>query len=212
MNKQPQMNVPLIAGLDDLLPDEIAGALEEAGARISVETLTHPSQYPYRPLTVVTAAHSSTMLYLDFLVRCNYLRAVNSEDGEPVAEDSSVGFSVDSAGMGRARMVFEMNCIGTVNARRVLQNGDSSPLEPYELDQIKRYATVGSRPFCEVEGSFIWGVTLGIPLELLGLPHPLPSGQPITLQGNFSKTASATSQPHFLTWAAADTYAPILLE
>lgn len=211
MNKQRQLNVPFLPGLDTLEPEQIPSALEEGGARISVETLADPQQYPYRPLTVVTAAHSATMLYLDFLVRCNYLRAVNYRDGEPVSEDSSVGFRVDGAGLGRGAMVFEMNCIGTVNARRVTQTGAEVELEPYELEQIKRYASVGKRPFCEVEGSFVWGVVMAVPLELLGVQWR-PGGEPVTLRGNFDKCASATSQPHYLSWVPAGEMAPIILE
>ena len=75
-----QLNIPLMPQLDNLSLQEVANALEDGGARFSVESLNWPSAFPYRPLTVVTAAHTGNCLYLDFLVRCNYLRAVNYTD------------------------------------------------------------------------------------------------------------------------------------
>ncbi len=74
-----------------------------------------------------------------------------------------------------------------------------------ELSRIRRHATVGSRPFQEIEGSFIWCVTAAIPLDLIGLEY---KGEPLEVRGNFYKCASATSQPHYLSWAPIDTPEP----
>ena len=60
---------------------------------------------------------------------------------------------------------------------------------------------------------------MAIPISLLGLEY---NGKPIEIRGNFNKCASATSQPHFLSWAPIhsekpdfnrpDCFAPITLE
>ena len=83
--------IPRIETLDNLCDsDAIINILDERGARKSVDCLNWAATYPYRPLTTFAVAHSGTRLYVDFLVRANYLRAENSADQSPVSEDSCV--------------------------------------------------------------------------------------------------------------------------
>lgn len=191
--------------LDNLSLQEVANALEDGGARFSVESLNWPSAFPYRPLTVVTAAHTGNCLYLDFLVRCNYLRAVNYTDNSPVSEDSCVEFYVQPHPDSDLYFTFEFNCVGTLNSARCTSAGQCTPLDEKTLATIRRYASVGTRPFQEVEGSFIWSIVAAIPLDILGISY---EGKPVPIKGNFNKCASATSQPHYLSWAPISTEKP----
>ena len=75
--KKYEATLPYAPRLEGHTLPEVANMLEEAGTRLSVESLNWPQEFPYRPLTVVSAAHSGKHIFLDFLVRCNYLRAVN---------------------------------------------------------------------------------------------------------------------------------------
>ena len=190
--------IPYLPVLDTLPLQEVANSLEDGGARFSVEALNWPAAYPYRPLTVVTAAYSDNCIYLDFLVRCNYLRAVNFTDNSPVSEDSCVEFYVQPDPSSDTYYIFEFNCVGTLNSARCTSAGHCTPLAQEELDRVRRHASVGTRPFQEVEGSFIWSIVAAIPLDILGVT---PSGQSVAMRGNFNKCASATSQPHYLSWA-----------
>jgi len=199
------LNIPYNSSLDGLSLEEVANALEDCGARFSVESLNWPDEFPYRPLTVVTAAHSEEFIYLEFLVRCNYLRAVHYTDNSPVSEDSCVEFFVSPNPTSNAYWAFEFNCVGTINASLCTDKGVCSPLPVEELKSIKRYASVGTRPFQEVEGSFIWSVVVAIPLKILGIDY---KGQPIAMKGNFNKCAEATSQPHYLSWSPITTERP----
>jgi hypothetical protein len=199
------LHIPYNPTLDSLPMEQVANALEEIGARFSVESLNWPDKFPYRPLTVVTAAHSNRFLYIDFLVRCNYLRAVNFHDNSPVSEDSCVEFYVAPDKNSDAYWTFELNCVGTMNVARCTADGACEPLDEVGLKKIKRYTSVGTRPFEEVEGSFIWSVAMAIPLELLGYEY---EGKPLHMRGNFNKCASATSQPHYLSWVPIHTPDP----
>lgn len=67
MNRQLSLTLPSNPSLDALEPGKIAGELEICGTRVSIDCLNWPVEFPYRPLTVVTAAHSGTAVYLDFL-------------------------------------------------------------------------------------------------------------------------------------------------
>lgn len=198
MKKVFSANLPYAPQLDDLQIAEVANSLEDVGTRFSVESLNWPDKYPYRPLTVVSAAHSGKYIYLDFLVRCNYLRAVNYTPNSPVSEDSCVEFFVCPDPDNNNYWNFEFNCIGTLLGEYHPQGKTSRFLTEEELSQIKVFASVGNRPFQEVEGSFIWSIVAAIPLSLLGLEY---KGQPLNLRANFNKCASATSQPHYLSWA-----------
>ena len=198
------MNTPLTASLpyapqvENHNISEVAGLLGENGVRLSVESLNWPEEYPYRPLTVVSAAHSGEHIFIDFLVRCNYLRAVNYTPNSPVSEDSCVEFFVTEADRPDSYLSFCFNCIGTIQAARHTPEGIEF-LPADEISRIKVYASVGTRPFQEVEGSFIWSVTIAIPLDLLGVHYE--EGREVALRANFNKCASATSQPHYLSWA-----------
>lgn len=206
MNNSPRtLHIPYNPSLDEMPMEEVVNALEECGARFSVESLNWPEQFRYRPLTVVTAAHSAGYLYIDFLVRCNYLRAVNFTDNSPVSEDSCVEFFCAPDPAEDAYWAFELNCVGAINVARCVGNGECTPLSEEFLKRIKRYTSVGTRPFQEVEGSFIWNVAMAIPLDLLGCVY---EGKPVEMRGNFNKCASATSQPHYVSWAPIHTPEP----
>ena len=68
-NKKNILHIPYNPTFDSMKMEEVVNALEECGARFSVESLNWPDRFPYRPLTIVTAAHSNRYLYIDFLVR-----------------------------------------------------------------------------------------------------------------------------------------------
>ena len=203
--KADNLYIPYNPTLDSMGLEEAGNALEELGTRLSVESLNWPDRFPYRPLTVITAAHSNRFLYLDFLVRCNYLRAVNFTDNTPVSEDSCVEFYVQPRPDKDEYWALEFNCVGTINALRCRGAGECTHLSHDEMRSIRRYASVGTRPFQEVEGSFIWSIVAAIPLSLFGLEY---DGRPLEMRGNFNKCASATSQPHYLSWAPVSSPAP----
>lgn len=190
-------DIPYAPQLEECHISEAASILEEVGSRLSVESLNWPEEFPYRPLTVVSAAHSGKHLFLDFFVRCNYLRAVNYTPNSPVSEDSCVEFFASPADSPSDYRSFCVNCIGTLRGK--VHTADSQRFfTPEELAEVKVFPSVGTRPFQEVEGSFIWSVTIAVPLSMLGLEY---TGTPLKLMANFNKCASATSQPHYLSWA-----------
>lgn len=202
---QKTLNVPYIADLDFLNTDAIFNRLESSGVRHNIGELNWKEQYPYHPLTTFTIAHSANYIYVNFFVRCNYLRAMNFENNSPVYEDSCVMFFVQPEGS-KKYWNFEFNCIGTIKAsHRESRNTAITPLSDSEIASIAVLPSCGRRPFREVEGLFTWDILAAIPLSLLGLKY---EGKPLELRGNFYKCASGTSQPHFLSWSPISTPAP----
>lgn len=202
MNKS--LLIPLNKELDQLPLELTMPVLEEHGARCSIGSLNWANEFPYHPLTVVNIAHSGTAIYIDFFVRCNYLRAVNYKNNSPVWEDSSVSFFVMPV-PGGEYWNFDLNCIGAVNAAHRLTRRPVTRLTDEEISRISRYASCGPSPFREVEGLFTWNVAVKIPFDLLGIEY---NGSPVIMKGNFCKCASGTSQPHFLTWNPVSTPKP----
>jgi len=197
MSETKKLGIPYLQELDDLQAnDAIVNILDEKAPRRTIEQVNWSDEFPYHPLTTFTVAHSKTMLYIDFFVRCNYLRAVNYENQSPVSEDSCVEFFVEPTGE-LPYWNFEFNCIGAVNASYRMERKRPVRLADEQLSRIERYPSCGTRPFRELEGLFTWNLLVGIPLDLIGIEY---NGEPIKMRGNFYKCASAATQPHFLSW------------
>lgn len=196
MEQNKSLHIPYIPELDNIAVENSVPILVEKGERDTIQSLNWAAEFPYHPLTVFTAAHSRTHIFLDFFVRCNYLRAVNYTDNSPVSEDSCVEFFVSPAG-DRHYWNFEFNCIGAINASHRTERNNPTRLTHDQLAAIKRFASCGNKPFQEVEGLFTWNLTVVIPLETIGVSY---DGKPLHMKGNFYKCAAGSSQPHYLSW------------
>ncbi len=188
--------IPLIKNLDENNLDDAIITLQNNGVKGSIDNINWPDKFPYHPLTVFNCAHNGRYLFIDFFVRCNYLRAVNYTNNSPVSEDSCIEFFVSPANDGHY-WNFELNCIGTINASHRTERHNPTRLTDSELDRVIRFASCGKRPFNELEGLFAWNVTIAIPLDLIGVCF---TGDPVEMAANFYKCASGTSQPHYLSW------------
>lgn len=205
MDNDNTLGIPCLPQLDSCsTPDAVIAALEADGARRIIGCNNWPGMFPYHPLSSFTIAHSGTALYIDFFSRTNFLRAEVYEDLGPVSGDSCVEFFVQPR-PGGEYWNFEFNCIGTLNASHRLKRSEPVRLSGEELARVQRVASCGSRPFRELEGIFSWNLLTVIPLDLIGVFY---DGSPVEMRGNFYKCASATSQPHYLSWSPIATAAP----
>jgi len=177
---------------------ESAGnVLDEFGQSDTVEMLNWVKEYPYHPITIFNIARSNDSIFIKFNVRGSMLRAIFSNDQDPVNEDSCVEFFCKVPESDKY-MNFEFNCIGTCKAsKRIARNKEVTPYSKEELSMIKRYSTLGRRAFIEMEGMFDWELTVKIPLRIMGID---PKKLPEKLLGNFYKCADGTDSPHFVSW------------
>lgn len=185
---------------------EVASELMDCfGHRDLVENLNWKEDYPYRPITLFNIARSTDSIFIKYSVRGSMLRAIYSNDLEPVNEDSCVEFFCKLP-ESEEYMNFEFNCIGTCNASK--RKSKTEGVVPYTLDelsQIKRYPSIGRRAFNEMEGMFEWELTVKIPFTLLGIN---PDNLPEKLLGNFYKCADGTDSPHYVSWSPIKTEKP----
>lgn len=198
------LNVPFVEGLDAMSMASVADYMELHLKKVGINCVNWEDKYPYHPITVFSMAYSDKFLYVNYFVRCNYLRAVNYKNNSPVAEDSCVEFFLQTPGS-EEYWNFEFNCIGAINASHRKDRKHPIRLTDMELATVKRYATCGNNPFQELEGIFNWGLAIAIPFELIGVDV---SKRPIEMKGNLYKCASATSMPHYLSWTPIKTDKP----
>ena len=182
------LNVPFVEGLDAMSMASVADYMELHLKKVGINCVNWEDKYPYHPITVFSMAYSDKFLYVNYFVRCNYLRAVNYKNNSPVAEDSCVEFFLQTPGS-EEYWNFEFNCIGAINASHRKDRKHPIRLTDMELATVKRYATCGNNPFQELEGIFNWGLAIAIPFELIGVDV---SKRPIEMKGNLYKCASAT--------------------
>ena len=192
--------VPRMDEIESLNSDTLISTIEECGVRRTIDSVIYP-EYPYRPLTTVSLAHNSGHLLADFFVRCNYLRAINSETNSRVFEDSAVIICIKPRPAVEEYYYFEFNCIGTVAGCIRRPDKEVEVISADKLHRIKCTPSSGTRPFRELEGRFAWNILVELPLDILGL---VANGFPVEVKGNFYKCASGTSQPHFLSLIPVD--------
>ena len=148
------LNVPFVEGLDAMSMASVADYMELHLKKVGINCVNWEDKYPYHPITVFSMAYSDKFLYVNYFVRCNYLRAVNYKNNSPVAEDSCVEFFMQTPGS-EEYWNFEFNCIGAINASHRKDRKHPIRLTDMELATVKRYATCGNNPFQELEGILI---------------------------------------------------------
>lgn len=198
-----QISIPYIESLNEL--ENSNDLLEENGKTETIEILNWKKEFPYKPITYFTIARSADSIFIKFSVKGSMLRAIYSNDQDPVNEDSCVEFFCKVPGNDKY-MNFEFNCIGTCKAsKRVARNKDVTPYSKEELSMIKRYPSMGRRAFTEMEGMFSWELIVKIPLRIMGID---PNNLPEKIDANFYKCADGTDSRHFVTWNPIQTESP----
>lgn len=193
------LTIPYVPELDNLDLEVIGNELETRGYKGGINCNNWGDKFPYEPLAVFATAYSDNYVYVNFFVRGNYLKAVNYTNNSPVSEDSCVEFFLrlpDSPEYWN----FEFNCIGAINASHRERRDGAIRLTDEQLAMVKRYASCGVKPFCEMEGLFAWNLIIAIPFKLLGVNSV--DEIPEYILGNFYKCGSKTSSVHYLSWSA----------
>lgn len=189
-----------IERLDAMTIKDVAAELESLPQH-PISNVNWPQVYDYAPEATFAIARSTHYIYVRFAVKGEDLRAVNTANLSPVAQDSCVEFFLQVAGSPEY-WNFEFNCIGTVNASHRVERPNAVRLNDEQIASIKRYSSCGTEPFEEKTGLHEWSLTIAIPLELIGA-EDAPY-----IMANFYKCADKTSHPHYLSWAPIPTEKP----
>ncbi|RLD33717.1 MAG: hypothetical protein DRI73_05030 [Bacteroidetes bacterium] len=163
-------------------------------------------EFSYKPQVEFKVAYHSGNLFIKYYVGEKYIRAVNVNTNESVWEDSCVEFFVapdDTVNY----FNFEVNCIGTCLVQKGEKREGRKFLAPDEIKNINSFSSLGNSPFSERKGSFVWNLTLMIPLvSICGLQQESLKG--LKMKANFYKCGDKLSEMHFLSWNPIGTAQP----
>jgi hypothetical protein len=191
--------------VNELDIEKTADFFENTDSFERIDMLNWPDLFPYKPDCRFKMAYTLDSLLIHFEVEEKIIKAVYDTDQEPVWQDSCVEFFCQLPGE-KNYFNFEFNCIGTCLAtNRVSREENVVPLSQDQLNQIKRYASLGNIPFDEKTGYFEWKLTVEIPFKLLGITN---NNIPEKIKGNFYKCGDGTSMPHYLSWTSIPTEKP----
>src|ERR1035437_10139655 len=203
--KMKSIIIRYIEALNDIDIELARDILDDFGVLDTIEILNWVKEYPYRPITQFNIARSKDSIFIKFSVRGSMLRAIYSNDMDPVHEDSCVEFFCMPVGSDKYTN-FEVNCIGTCSAsKRKNRTNEVVPFTNDELNSIIRFPSIGRRAFNEMEGMFEWELTVKIPFVLMGID---PNNLPEKMMGNFYKCADGTDSPHYVSWSPIKTEKP----
>lgn len=195
-----ELLVKKLPELDKMSLAQVSHYLDANVEHEIVGCVNWPDQFPYKPFCSVVVAVSLSRLYVLYSVISKDLRAVNTADLSPVAQDSCVEFFLQVPGSDEY-WNFEFNCIGTLNASHRVERDNPTRLAADELASVERYSSCGNEAIQEQEGTFCWDIVVSIPLQLVGLDG---GNLPDYVLGNFCKCGSKTAHPHYVTWSAID--------
>jgi hypothetical protein len=159
------------------------------------------------PTTEVKLRYDENYIYVIFRVKDQYVQCLVQEFNGPVYKDSCVEFffSPDQAKPLNYFNV-EINCGGTILTHYVTNPGsEHQPLEEEDLKKIESAHSLPKLVEKEIKEPVTWVIEYKIPLAILEKYSKVSRPGPgVTWKANFFKTASTTSNPHYLTWSFVD--------
>ena len=176
------IDVPAAAGFGEL----------EKFAKLDVDQVCWPADYPYKPEVKVALAHTADRLLIRFDVCEQNVKAVTTLDNGPVWEDSCAEFFVKVPGSA-FYFNFETNCIGTGLAAKRVSKTDCVHFTPGQMARVLRRSSLPHEPVDIKDGA--WSLELEVPFDLIDC-----EGCPEKLLVNFYKCGDNTAVPHFVSW------------
>jgi hypothetical protein len=171
---------------------------------IDVDTPHWPVQSIHLPKTQVKLQYDEGNLYVIFMVRDQYIRAITTQTHGPVYKDSCVEFFFAPNNQSpKAYFNFEVNCCGVMLvAHQTGPRQDSRFLDLAHCDKMKIASSASGPIKNEITKPLSWTVEYAIPFEMLSqycdIEKPAPA---VTWRANFYKCADASSRPHWIAWS-----------
>lgn len=170
--------------------------------------LNHMGSYPhFFPKTKVKLLYDEEHLYGIFLVEDRFVQCVVEENNGPVYEDSCVEFFF-SPDENNPLFYFnlEMNCGGVALMQFATEPRKKfNYILPSEIAQVEIAHSLPNKVFPEIQEEVLWTIEFKLPFTILSrystISYPKPG---VVWKGNFYKTASKTSNPHYITWSFID--------
>lgn len=162
--------------------------------------------FTYKPQAKFAIAHNNNEIFIKYIVREQYIRAIYSNNNDSVCKDSCCEFFV-SPDCNDVFYNFETNCIGTLllGYRKL---GEKSVHATADIaNKVHRFSSLGNRTFDTQTGDFIWEMIVIIPLQAFFM-HKLYSLNGKTFTANFYKCGDDLPEPHYLSYSPIETQKP----
>lgn len=161
--------------------------------------------YPYKPEVKFKIGHTGQTIALKFSVAESYIRAMETRTNGEVYKDSCVEFFISFDGLNYYN--FEFNCIGTIHLAYGPGRQNRKHIDPKIVGKIIAKSTLGTKPFDEKNGDFVWELSVLIPVGCFQFDS-IQNLTGLEATANFYKCGDATSEPHFVTWNLIGTESP----
>lgn len=173
-----------------------------------IHILNNMGQDPrFFPKTQAKLLYDEHYLYGIFQVWDKYVKSVVEDINGPVYTDSCVEFFF-SPDENNPLYYFnlEINCGGVA-----LMQFSTEPhkkfkyLLPSDIEKIEIAHSLPKIVFPEIQDEVVWTIEFKMPLEMLSVYSEISKPKPgVIWKGNFYKTATLTSNPHYITWSFVD--------
>jgi len=164
-----------------------------------IEICNWPEVKPYRPEVQFRIFHTGENMVIRYEVIEKSTAAAASEDDGKVWEDSCVEFFI-SPGCNMSYYNFEANCIGKMHIAHRNKGEKSVHATPEQFALVKRFPSIGTKPFPEIKGENQWSLTLIVPAKAL-FEDNIESWDGLEPTMNFYKCGDKLSDSHYLSWA-----------
>ena len=165
----------------------------------------------FLPSTFVKLLYDDEHIYGIFLVKDKFVHCLIQETNGHVSGDSCVEFffSPDEA---KPLLYFnlEINCGGVPLMQYVtVPRKEYVFLDEEQINKVEIAHSLPRKVSTEIMDDTTWTIEFKLPLNVL--KHYAPISHPqkgVKWKANFYKTASTTSNPHYLTWSFVDNPKP----
>ena len=163
---------------------------------------------PFKPVTHAKMQYDADNLYLIFRVQDRYVSSLVREPNGPVSRDACVEFFF-SPDVQHPLHYFnlEINAGGTV-----LMRYNGAERKPFTDEDIAAFEVAHSLPKVvdpPINDPVTWTIECRIPLRVLEKYGTVtPPGAGIAWRANFYKTASKSTNPHYITWSPVQNDVP----
>lgn len=163
-----------------------------------------PEGSEHRPETTLRLQYNNEGIFGKFDVKDKFIICVNTENQQPVYQDSCVEFFI-SPNKVNGYFNFEFNCIGKILSRFKTFNENSISKEiltENDLSKILLETTFKEKITEEITEPTDWSLSFFIPFKLLGkYAKEFSTAKGTVWKGNFFKCADKSSHPHWVSWS-----------
>jgi hypothetical protein len=187
----------ILEGFSNPPLDLVSETLDQEIAPLKLE-MVNWDEFPYKPDVNVQIAYNSNELFIQYKVKEQAVKAVETENNGKVWTDSCVEFFL-SPDKNDVYYNLEINCIGTALLGYRKKGDPTEQASDETLNSIRRVSSLGNKPFSERKKQTGWYITVAIPWEAF-FKHTLKPVAGKKMKGNFYKCGDELSVPHFVSW------------